>query len=1349
MPSDILRRVLDPGKGLDGTQPEDYGLPKGERLNEVITQSWSRLLKHWAEFSNASENLPDNESGTGLTNDKWSLPLLRELGFGLLPTSPGPEIEGRTYAINRFFGPVPIHLIGCGLSLDRRTAGARGAAIVNPHGLVQEYLNRSDDHLWAIVSNGLRLRVLRDNLAMSRQSFLEFDLESMFSGEVYSDFVLLWLTAHATRFSPVEGERPNTCRLEKWTKLAEEQGTRALGDLRGGVERALQILGEGFTSHPKNSDLRDALRDGQVSLFDFHGQLLRVIYRLIFLFVAEDRTIEGTSLLHPIDTSEAGKKARECYATYYSTARLREVASKIKGSRHGDLWRQFQVLLGALSGEDDYSEVRKHLGLPILGSFLWDPNYTTVLNEADLTNYDFLEILRNLCFTRQDNVLRPVDYKNLGAEELGGVYESLLSLTPQISSDGARFSFAEFAGSERKTSGSYYTPDSLVQCLLDSALDPVVEDAIRGKVGDEAEKAILNLKVCDPAVGSGHFLVGAAHRLARHLSRVRSLAQGESEPSPLLYQQALRDVIGRCLYGVDINPMSAELCRVSLWLEALEPGKPLSFLDHHIRVGNSLIGATPELIAGGLPDDVFKAIEGDDTRACTFLRKRNRSEREGLGPLFKQQEAQTQTLLAEAASTLELLPDHRPEDIRAKELAFRRHEKTDEYFHKKQLADAWCAAFVIRKFFLESGRNNSVCGITQSHLNELAESNTLPANLQEEVSRISGLYQFFHWHLAFPEVFAIGGFDCILGNPPWEQIEFDARQFFSSSVPEIASAKHKAERDRLIAALEHKDPSNYKSYLFALSMLEATKKFFHESGAYPLTSIGRLNYAPLFVELSKSLTRDVGRCGLVTPSGILADSYNQEFSKDLINKNRLVSFYDFENRRQIFTNVQGNMKFCLITIGTNFTGSIVSGCQLDDPELIKINQRLYRIKTSDVQNTNPNTENFPMFSSARDANLVLGLYRRNPVIWNEREPDGNYWAGRALIMYMSNSSSGLFKTKENLEHDGWTLEGNRFYRDESVAIPFFEAKLIGQFNHRAATYEGIDVQRRFNTHAGTNRTSSDQLLSPAYQPLPRYWIFDVEFQKSLGASHMYYLGYRKIISAVADSRSMVACILPQMAVSDSFPLFLSGLPANLTGCLCACLNSFCLDYNLRQKASGANLNLYIFKQLASPLPATYNNPCLWGNGEQAMNDWILPYVLELTFTAWDLESFARECGYVGPPFHWDEDRRFLLRCELDAAFFHLYLPAESNGNWHRAEGETDNELESLKANFPTPRSAVDYIMESFPIIRNKDIKKYGDYRTKLVILKIYDQMQEAMETGIPYQTLLDPPPADPSISHSN
>ena len=282
-----------PSRNCPAPRQTTTALPAGERRNEVITQSWNRLLKHWVEFRDGAAQLAPGAAGTGLTNDRWNLPLLRELDFGLLPVTAGPELAGRTYPIGRFFGPVPIHLVGCGLSLDRRTAGQRGAATANPHGLVQEFLNRSDGHLWAIVSNGLRLRVLRDSQALSRQSFLEFDLEAMFSGEVYSDFVLLWLIAHATRFTAREGDRPETCRLEQWTQEAQRIGTRALGDLRGGVEKALGILGAGFTGHPSNEQLREALRSGSLTPAALHEQLLRVVYRLIFLFVAEDRTLDG------------------------------------------------------------------------------------------------------------------------------------------------------------------------------------------------------------------------------------------------------------------------------------------------------------------------------------------------------------------------------------------------------------------------------------------------------------------------------------------------------------------------------------------------------------------------------------------------------------------------------------------------------------------------------------------------------------------------------------------------------------------------------------------------------------------------------------------------------------------------------------------------------------------------------------------------------------------------------------------------------------------------------------------------------------------------------------------------
>ena len=1003
LPLDLLLRVRDPQSQLPGTAPDDYGLPAGERQNEVITQSWNRLRKHWGEFRDGAEDLAAGVAATGLTNDKWSLPLLRELGFGLLPVTAGPELAGRTYPIGRFLGPVPIHLVGCGLSLDRRAAGQRGAASTNPHGLVQEFLNRSPAHLWAIVSNGLRLRVLRDSQALSRQSFLEFDLEAMFSGEVYSDFVLLWLIVHATRFTAREGDRPETCRLEQWTQEAQRLGTRALGDLRGGVERALGILGAGFTSHPRNEQLREALRSGSLTPAALHEQLLRVVYRLIFLFVAEDRTLDGRSLLHPPDDSEAARTARQRYANHYGTARLRRLAGKIKGSRHGDLWRQFRFLLGPLSGDPEFAEARRHLALPALGSFLWDPDSTAALNDVELANFDFLETIRNLAYFRQDQVLRPVDYHNLGAEELGGVYESLLGLTPQVSGGGAHFSFAEFTGNQRKTSGSYYTPDELVQCLLDSALDPVVDEAVRGKTGHEAEQAILDLKVCDPAVGSGHFLVGAAHRLARHLARTRAHSEGESEPSPLLYQRALREVIGRCLYGVDLNPMSAELCRVGLWLEALEPGKPLTFLDHHIRVGNSLLGATQELVDSGLPDEAFKPIQGDERELCSALRRRNKKERESRQREMVLRVAEPRVeydSLAARSRSLDGAPDETLDELHRKEEQFRGLVVSSEYRDQRQVADAWCAAFVWPKRL-----DGHAEPITTEALRRMEENPQRTSSPQkEELGRLASRFQFFHWHLEFPEVFEEGGFDCVLGNPPWERVKLQEKEWFAERHPEIAGAPNAAARKRMIAALEQHDPGLHAGLTEALHKSSGITRLLRDSGRYPLCGRGDINLYTVFAEAMRSLVNEYGRAGCVLPTGIATDDTTKFFFQDVVEKRSLVNLFDFENRRGIFPDVDSRMKFSLFTAGngekpTSDRAEFVFFAH--DVGELRAPDRRFTLSSEEIALLNPNTRTCPVFRSRKDAELTKAIYRRMPVLVREAsdgQPRHNPWGIRFVTV---------------------------------------------------------------------------------------------------------------------------------------------------------------------------------------------------------------------------------------------------------------------------------------------------------------------------------------------------------------
>lgn len=1316
LPTDLLGRVGDPSSKLIGTTPADYQLLKGERLNEKITQSWNRLRGQWEDFRESAASLDEGEAGTGLTNEKWTLPVLRELGFGSLPTTPGPEIEGKSYPISRFLGPVPIHLIGCGLSLDRRSAGQRGAASTNPHGLVQEFLNRSDDHLWGIASNGLRLRILRDSQALSRQSYLEFDLEAMFDGDVYSDFVVLWLVGHATRFVPKKDDEPESCLLEQWTKEAEQQGTRALGDLQMGVQKALQILGQGFTNHPRNTDLREALSTGRLSPTDLHGELLRVVYRLIFLFVAEDRTIDNQPLLHPIDSSQDGRSARERYATHYSAGRLREIASKIKGSRHGDLWRQFQVVVGALSGHAEFEAARRELALPVFGSFLWDPEFTADLNEAELTNHDFLEALRHLAFTRQGKVLRPVDYKNLGAEELGGVYESLLALTPQISGGGRAFTFAEFAGNERKTSGSYYTPDSLVRCLLDTTVDPIVADAIRGKTGRQAEEAILSLTVCDPAVGSGHFLVGAARRMANHLSRARARAAGETEPSPLEYQRALRDVIGRCLYGVDVNPMAAELCRVGLWLEALEPGKPLTFLDHHIRVGNSLIGATPELIAAGIPDAAFKPLEGDDPDACKYLKKRNQGERSGIGGLFEQQDTAAQAKLAAAAARLTEMPDDRPEDVKAKERALRVHEDTAEYKTKKAVADAWCAAFFIEKRLTERGRDASAVGITQQHLDALADGQTLPAPLASQINDLCSDHGFFQWHLAFPEVFAAGGFDCLVGNPPWERVKLQEQEFFASRDTAVAKAKNAAARKKLIAQLPETNPQ--LSHLWNAEVRRATAEsnFFRDSCRFPLGGVGDVNTYAVFADLFRQSIKDTGRAGLILPNGLVTGFTYRKFLKALLDSKTLASFYGFENEDLLFPAVTNKTKFGILTVtgrarpieAPRFTAHLRQPEQVHDPK------RAYSLTAEQIEAISPNTLTLPAFRWAQDAEVTAAIHR-TPVLVRKYDDgrEDNPWAVTLKTLFHMAGDSEHFLDHEDIAPRIVERRGAlAILEDGSEVYPLYEGKMYWHFDHRYGTYEG-QTQKQANKgvlpHVDDLRHDD-----PEYRIQPRYWVDAERTRAALGdaGGREWFYSWRDV---GISERTLIGTVCPMVATGHVAPVMTSGLPANDYVALATLLSTLVADYSARQHS--LRLSFFVVEQVAVLNPDILIAEHGW-LGCSVLR-WLADRSLELGYTSHELSAFAHDLGWSGQPFRWLPKRRTQIQAEIDAVAMHLYGLDREQAEW---------------------------LLDSFTVLRKYEERDHGEFRTKRLVLEVYDTMQAAKDGGSVYQTPLDPPPGPPQAT---
>ena len=1074
LPRDLLDRIDSADPTLGGLDPTDYGLVQGERVRDAVTRSWNRLVGVWGSFRHARARLPDHDrTATTLTRARWLRPLFEELGFFDLPPARGLAVDGKDYPVSHQWGPsVPVHLLGCRVPVDRRTAGVRGAARVSPHSLVQEFLNRSDDHLWGIVSNGLVLRVLRDNASLTRSAFCEFDLQGIFDGEAFSDFALLWLTCHRTRF---EGDPPEKCILERWSAEAAASGTRALDRLREGVEKAVISLGEGFLSHRGAVGLRARLGSGALTDVDYLRRLLRLVYRLIFLLVAESRDL----LLDPM----AGGTARRRYGDFYSVTRLRKLAARRRGTSHDDLWRSLQVTMAALDAD--------HPGIPALGlvprgSFLWSPDSIGDLARESIENRHLLEAVRNLCFVRdvEAKALRSVDYRNLGTRELGSVYESLLELHPRLNVDGRTFELVGAAGAERKLTGSYYTPESLISRLLDEALDPILDEA---EISPDPERALLDLKVLDPACGSGHFLISAAHRIAGRLATVRV---GGVEPAPGELREALRDVVGRCLYGIDINPMAVELCKVSLWLEANDNRRPLGFLDHHIVCGNSLLGATPELLEKGVPNEAFKALTGDDRKWVTRLRKTNRAERkqrdqEMLG--LDWSPSDDVSALAEDMAVIDTGTEATAGDVVAKSGLFAEMQESPGYVRAKLAADAWCAAFVAPKGPGEPA-------ITDTTVRAIGTGLDVGHTVRTEIQRLADEYRFVHLHLTFPDVFdRSGGFDAVLGNPPWDQIQYDPRETFAVTHPEIATARTMAIRNRLIAALEVDYPEAHARYLRDVRHLEGVKHFIHGSGRYPLGSVGRLNTAPLFVELGWNHIGPRGRMGVITPTGIATDSFTQGFFLAMIDRQALVSLYDFENREPIFPGVHRSYKFCLLTVSglARPSPSAEFAFFLQRVEQLAETERRFHLSSDDFALFNPNTRTCPIFRTREEIDISRRMYERAGVLWRDSRgeiPESNPWGVRFQLMFMMNTDSHLFRIREELINEGWELSENIFHKDGESYMPLYEAKLFHQYDHRFATFSEASVR---DIRKGKPRpVTSEQKTDPRIVVLPRYWVHE-------------------------------------------------------------------------------------------------------------------------------------------------------------------------------------------------------------------------------------------------------------------
>jgi hypothetical protein len=866
--------------------------------------------------------------------------------------------------------------------------------------------------------------VLRDSSTLVGSQYVEFDLRAIFDGELFSDFVLLYLACHASRFAVQGDGGAESCYLEQWRSFAADQGERALEQLRKGVEQAISILGTGFMSHPSNPQLRYRLANNELRLDDLNRALLRLVYRMLFWFVAEDRD----ALLIP----GADRETLERYETYFSGARLRRLARTQRGTRHTDLWDAVGLVFDGLGQEGGTPK----LALPGIGGIFETGALDEPVIGARLSNEALLSAIRALSLVkgRDGGTMRRVDFGNLGAEEFGSIYESLLELIPYYDPDERKYTLTVIAGNERKESGSYYTPSSLVECLLDSALDPLLDEATEKGTKDDKVAALLNLTVCDPACGSGHFLVAAARRISK---RIAALETDEAEPSEPAIRAALRQVVGRCIYGVDVNPMAAELAKVSLWLEALEPGKPLTYLDQNIRVGNSLLGVTPALLAEGLPDEAFKPIEGDDKKVAAALRKQNAAEQAGQGDLFSPSGIPvSNSLLAKRAdSIVHTLPESL-EDLHIHQQREAEHlAASAELRVQKLLADAWCAAFVQPK--TEETRTTA---ITQAVVESFAsDGRSLDLSAAEDlVADLTRQYRFFHWHIEFPHIFRVGGgspqsweggFSCVIGNPPWERVKLQEQEFFASRNPDIANAPNAAARKKLIMALPNTAPGLYKDFQDELRKSSGWSHFLRESKRFKLTGRGDVNTYAVFAETGRTIIGPHGRSGLVLPTGIASDATTAPFFADLVKTKNLAAVYDFENEEKLFQDLNNRPRFCLFVI----TGRSISIDQIQlafrARQVRQLATKRFTITPDDISKINPNTLTCPVFDSLRDAQIVIEIYNRVPVLWRD-DSEENPWHLSFLRMFDMANDAGLFKTT-----------------DEGDMLPLYEAKMVHHFDH--------------------------------------------------------------------------------------------------------------------------------------------------------------------------------------------------------------------------------------------------------------------------------------------------------------
>ena len=1256
-------------------QPESFATfnaaaPKNKaELDQWIVDSWDRLRERWDSLSNRYLKMDVSDA-----RSKWMVPLFKELGFDPGFIKEETAVDGddklRFRLSHRGWisaGAPMLHMVAPSQDLEEAGEGADGEVVRrgrsrSPHDELQTYLNVTKRSKWGIVTNGVLLRILREYYHTTTKGYVEFDIENIFRERSFTDFRALYRIAQASRFLP---DNDGLCPLEQFYKESVAAGVTVGENLRRNVKKAIEALGNGFLTN----ELTEKMIGDEDFCRAYYSELLRIVYRLLFLLFAEQRAMLPTR--------------DSLYAEEYSITRLREMAETRRGKDdHCDLWEGLRATFQMLKR-----------GCPPLKVFgyngsLFDDAELAILSQLSCKNEDILDVVRHLTLVEEEHVLKRINYLDLGVSEIGSIYESLLDFTPKVFATEQKIEEEIIAantfvldprGVARKTSGSYYTSPRLIDELIKSALKPVAEDRLSKTA--EKEKALLSMKVCDPACGSGAFLIAANNFLARELAKVRT---GQAEPSDKEVKKAARDVLQHCIYGVDLNPMATELAKVSLWINSCVEDTPLNFLDHHIKCGNSLIGSTPELLEGGIPDEAFTPVGSDDKNFAKEMKSRNAFERKN--KLIVEFEFVDQEKQAKKYALLDEFLEESPEDVEEKKKRYNALKTSPNWQESKLCSDAWTAAF-----FWPLDRTFNPLTEAMLRLIKARGIKAIEQKIAENIENLAKQHRFFHWQLEFPDVFAgeKNGFDCLLGNPPWERIKIQEKEFFETLDPEIANAPNASKRKELIKTLPERKHRIWTAFLKALTLSENESKFIRFSGRYRLTAKGDINTYSIFAEHAKNSICSNGLSGIILPTGIATDDTNKEFFGKLISSKQLVSLYDFENKEGLFPSVHRSYKFSLVTMGNlNKTAKPTFAFFLQNPEQLKEQEKIFELTEDDFLLLNPNTKTCPIFRSKKDAEITKRIYRSFPVLSNE-STGVNPWGVKFLAMFHMANDSQFFKSRAELEKEGFALSGNLIAKEGSKYLPLYEGKMIWIYNHRVGSvdYKGAVVPGRHDVIT----SEDDQLRDPCFVSSPRFWVNEKEVLTRLPENRSWLVGFRDITNASSE-RTSIFSIIPLAGVGHQMPLvfFHDVTPRQILAFL-ANMNSFVLDYVTRQKLGGNHMTYFILRQLPVLSPSQFNKTLL---------DLVVKKVIELVYTAWDLKGLAIDVKYIEsdnypkPPVQWDCSRRMVLQCELDALFFILYGMS---------------------------REDTDYIMETFCIVKRKDTESYGEFRTKNLIMQYFDE----------------------------